>query len=400
MKLSKLATSMKPSPTLFLVAKAKELSSQGHDVISLSVGEPDWPTFSAPSKAGLAAIESGFSKYTAAAGIPELRKAIVKQIKQDLNIDYSEAEVTVATGAKFIIFAALQMLCDAGDEVVFQSPYWVSYPVMTEMAGAKPVVVDCHLNSDFKMKAADLKKTLTNKTKVIILCSPSNPTGLFYTRDELNEIAKVLREYPQVTILSDDIYNRLVLDPQQGIAPHILQVAPDLKERTLIINGVSKSYAMTGWRIGWAVGPKPLVQAMADYQSQTTSSACSISQKAACAAIENSEVDVKKSVQMLIERKKSALEKIKTLPLVSAIEPQGAFYLWLDIRKTFGKSYEGEVIKDSKTLCGIFLEKFFVAAVPGVEFGAEGFMRLSFAIETPRMLEALSRFEKLLKALS
>jgi aspartate aminotransferase len=396
--LSKRALSLKPSPTLALVAKAKELSSKGHDVISLSVGEPDWPTFAIPSEAGIAAIKSGFSKYTLAAGIPELREAICKQVKTDINVEYKISQVTVSTGAKFVLFAAFQMLFNEGDEVIIPAPYWVSYPVMAELAGGVPVIVDCGADVNFKLSAAQLEKAITKKTKALVLCSPSNPTGLVYSKQELTAIAEVLKKHPHVVMISDDIYNRLMLT-EGTFAPHILQVAPELKERTLLINGVSKTYAMTGWRIGWALGPQALITAMADYQSQSTSSACSISQKAALEAIKHCDGDVEKSVGVLKERLNSTLKSLENVPLVRAVKPEGAFYVWLDISKTFGKSFEGKKIENSRDFATLLLEKYFVAAVPGLEFGTEGYMRLSFAIETPRMVKAIDRMKTLINEL-
>lgn len=396
--LSQRALSMKPSPTLQLVAKAKELSSKGHDVIALSVGEPDWPTFSAASQVGIAAINEGFSKYTPANGIPELREAICEQIRKEHGFEYTANQVTVGTGAKFVLFAAFQMLCNEGDEVIIPSPYWVSYPVMVELAQGKSVIIACGPETNFKVTPALLEKTLTPKTKAFVFASPSNPTGIAYTKEEIKALAEVFKKHPNVVIISDDIYNHLMFGSCK-VAPHILEVAPELKDRVLIVNGVSKSYAMTGWRIGWALGPAPLIKCMADYQSQSTSSACSISQKAALAAIKNCDPDVVKANEMLKGRLESALETLKTIPLIHAIRPDGAFYLWLDISKTLGKKYDSQVIASSRDFASILLEKYFVAAVPGVEFGVEGFMRISFAIETERMNEALKRIKDMIQKL-
>lgn len=397
--LSKRALSMKPSPTLQLVAKAKELSSKGHDVIALSVGEPDWPTFGAASQVGIAAINEGFSKYTPANGIPELREAIADQVRREHGLEYTANQVTVGTGAKFILFAAFQMLCDQGDEVIIPSPYWVSYPVMVELADGKSVIIDCGPETNFKVTPALLEKAITPKTKAFVFASPSNPTGIAYSKEELQALAEVFKKHPHVVIISDDIYNHLMFGACK-VAPHILEVAPELKDRVVIVNGVSKSYAMTGWRIGWALGPAALIKSMADYQSQSTSSACSISQKAALAAIKNCDADVAKANTMLKARLDSALDNISTIPMIKAIRPDGAFYLWLDISQTIGKKFEGQTINSSRDFAGILLEKYFVAAVPGVEFGVEGCMRISFAIETERMVEALKRMRDMISKLS
>ena len=397
--LSQRALSMKPSPTLQLVAKAKELSSKGHDVISLSVGEPDWHTFSAAAQAGIAAINEGFSKYTPANGIVELREAICEQIRKEHGFEYSANQVTVGTGAKFILFAAFQMLCNEGDEVIIPSPYWVSYPVMVELAQGKSVIVDCGPETNFKLTPALLEKAITPKTKAFVFASPSNPTGIAYTKEELSALATVFKKHPHVVIISDDIYNHLMFGTTP-VAPHILDVAPELKDRVLIVNGVSKSYAMTGWRIGWALGPAPLIKCMADYQSKSTSSASSISQKAALAAIKNSDKDLDKANAMLKNRLEKAMEHLQTLPMVKPVRPDGAFYLWLDISQTIGKSFHGTKIESSREFASILLEKYYVAAVPGVEFGVEGFMRISFAIETERMIEAIKRMKDMISQLN
>ena len=280
MVLSQKAQKLKTSPTLFLVAKAKELQAQGHDVISLTVGEPDWPTYSAAAEAGISAIKSGFTKYTAAQGTVELRKAIIHRTKEDLNQDYNLSEVTVTSGAKYAIFAALQVLCDPADEVIIHSPYWVSYPAMVELADGIPKIITCTEKNNFKLTAEELEKNINKNTKVFLFCSPSNPTGFVYTTDELQKLAQVLLKYPRVHIITDDMYHRLMFDGSKR-APHILDVAGDLKNRTIIINGASKAYAMTGWRVGWALGPKPIIQALGDYASQSTGAPCSVSQAAA-----------------------------------------------------------------------------------------------------------------------
>lgn len=264
--LSKRALKLKPSPTLALVAKAKELEKKGHDIISLTVGEPDWPTFEAASVAGIEAIQKGITKYTAAGGTVELRKSISERTKKDLNQDYSVQEIAVTGGAKFSIFAALQVLCDSGDEVLIPSPYWVSYPMMAELADATPRLVTCNEDVHFKLTAESLRKNLNENTKVFLFCSPSNPTGFIYSKEELKKLSEVLKDYPRVVIISDDIYHRLMFDGEYR-APHILDVAPELKSRTVLINGGSKAYSMTGWRIGWAIGPQKIIQAIADYAS-------------------------------------------------------------------------------------------------------------------------------------
>lgn len=397
--LSKRAQNLKTSPTLALVAKAKDLAAQGNDVISLTVGEPDWPTFKAPSLAGIEAIEKGNTKYTPANGTPELRKAIAKKVKEELGLDYHFNEVTVASGAKFVVFTALQMLCDPGDEVIISAPYWVSYPTMAELADAKPVIVNCGPEDHYKLTARKLQDAITAKTKVLLYCSPSNPTGLIYTREELLEIAEVLRQFPRVHVISDDMYNRLMFDGSR-VAPHLLQVAPDLRDRVVFVNGGSKAYSMTGWRIGWGLGPQKIIKAMADYQSQATGSPSSIAQAAALKALESCEPDIERVIKDLLKRRARGLESLKKISSFHVSPPDGAFYFWVDIRDCLGKSFRGRPVETSKDFCDILLDTFFVATVPGIECGAEGYMRLSFAIESDRFDQAVERMQTFISELS
>lgn len=397
-QLSKRAQKLKPSPTLFLVAKAKELAAQGHDVLSLTVGEPDWETFEAPAKAGIEAIEKGITKYTAASGTIELRKAIGKKIKDELGLEYTPKQISVASGAKYSIFAALQAICSPGDEVIIATPYWVSYPTMVELADGVPKIVECGESENFKMTPEKLESAITSKTKAFLFCSPSNPTGLFYSKAELDALARVLRKNPQVAIISDDIYNRLVFDGTL-VAPHILQVAPDLKDRTILINGGSKAYSMTGWRIGWAAGPENVINSMADYQSQSTGSPSSISQYALQVALAKCEADIAHVVRTLVQRKNFGMNLFKKIPEFKVAEPNGAFYYWVDISACLGKSFNGRTVETSKDFCGILLEEFFVATVPGSECGTEGYMRLSFAVSEQTMQQALDRMKKFIEQL-
>lgn len=392
--LSKRALNLKPSPTLTLVAKAKELQSKGHDVISLTVGEPDWATFKKPSDAGIEAIQKNITKYTPANGTLELRKRIADNAKKEFGVEYAPTQVTVGSGAKFIIFAALQMLCNPGDEVIIHSPFWVSYPTMVELADGVPVIVTCGEKENYKLTPAQLEKAITPKTKAFLFCSPSNPTGLMYTKQELQAFAEVFRKHPHVVILSDDIYNRLVFSPADrvnGVAPHLLHVAPDLKERLVSINGGSKSFSMTGWRIGWAMGPQKLITAMADYQSQSTGSASSISQHAVLTALTECDADIEETNKTLLDRKQKAMKELSRVKGFKLSDPPGAFYLWVDIKAYLGKKFDGVVIENDKMFGGILLEKYFVATVPGIECGNEGYLRLSFATSVEKMKAAVDR---------
>lgn len=396
--LSKKAQKLKTSPTLFLVSKAKELEAKGHDVISLTVGEPDWPTYPMAAEAGIEAIRVGFTKYTAAQGTIELRKAILQRTKLDLNLDYTIQEVTVTSGAKFAIFAALQVLCDPQDEVIIHSPYWVSYPAMAELADAVPRIITCTEKDNFKLTAEALEKNITAKTKVFLFCSPSNPTGFVYTAAELTALSEVLRRNPRVHIITDDMYHRLMFDGSKR-APHILDVALDLKDRTIVINGGSKAYSMTGWRIGWAMGPQKIIKALGDYASQSTGAPCSISQAAVLPALIDGEPNIENTNKILKQRLAIALETFKSIPEFKVFEPQGAFYLWVDIQKVLGKSFDGVKVDSSQEFGRILLEKFFVSTVPGEEFGNPGYLRLSFAIESERMVEAIGRIKDLVHQL-
>ncbi len=390
--LSERAKSLKPSPTLALAAKAKELKAEGKDVISLSVGEPDWDTFQSIKRVGIEAIESGCTKYSPANGLPELRSAIAKQTNSDFGMDYNPNDVTVTTGGKFVIFSALQVLCNPQDEVIIPAPYWVSYPTMVELADGLPRVVLCDKASGFKLTPKLLRENINEKTKILILNSPSNPTGCMYTEAELKALSEVLLEHPKIVILSDDIYNRLVFNGE-GLAPHILKVEPRLKDRTLVLNGASKTYSMTGWRVGWAVGPNEIISAMTKFQSQSVSCACTFSQKATLQAIENGTKELEEAKRLLKFRRDFVYEQINTLPNIKSAEPEGAFYVWPDISFYLGKQFKGKKLKTSRDFCQALLEDQMVAAVPGIEFGLDGYLRISYALNEDRMSEAIKRIE-------
>lgn len=390
--LSEKAKSLKPSPTLQLAAKAKELKAEGHDVISLSVGEPDWDTFDSIKKAGVEALQSGQTKYTPSNGLPELRNAIAEQFKKDVGLEYAPDQVTVSSGAKFIIFSALQMICDPGDEVVIAAPYWVSYPTMVELAGGMPRVVICDKSSDFKLTPELLKEAISKKTKAVILNSPSNPVGNMYSLEEFQALGEVLKEHPEIVVLSDDIYNRLVFN-EKGLAPNLLEACPELQSRTIVVNGPSKTYSMTGWRLGWALGPKEIISAMTKYQSQSVSCAAGFTQVAVAHAIKNSDDELKQALVKLKERRDFVYNKLSEVEGVAVNPPEGAFYIWPDISSFIGKSYEGNKIKSSKDFSAFLLEDQMVVAVPGIEFGLDGYLRISYALSEDRMTQAIDRIK-------
>ncbi len=390
---------LKPSPTLALAAKAKLLKSQGFDIVSLTVGEPDWPTYSQAKEAGKKAIDENKTLYTPASGIAELKKEVAQLMSEQLRVSIQDSEVTVGSGAKFIIFAAFAAILDPDDEVIIPSPYWVSYPTMVELAGGKAHIVDCGAETNFKITAEQLKKSITPKTKALLLNSPSNPTGAEYTIDELKSLAEVLKQNPHIVIISDDIYNQLSFT-HAGLSPHILHVAPELKSRCVSINGMSKAYAMTGWRIGWASGPESIIKAMGNFQSQTTGAPSSISQWASVAALKYCSEDVKKSLVALEERKKYFLELLSNVQGMSIFQPDGAFYLWVDVSSWVGKTYQNRPLLDSRMISEKLLEDEKLAVVPGLEFGVEGYLRLSFATRKEDLKKAADRFIHFVSQLS
>lgn len=397
-QLAKRAQLLKPSPILMLAARAGEMKAAGKDVISLSIGEPDWGTYERIKRAAIDSIQKGQTKYTPPAGIPELRKAIAAQATGDFGLSFEPAEVTVSSGAKFVLFAALQALVDPGDEVILVAPFWASYTTMVELADGVPRIAICEEETEFKLTPAILRQAITPKSKVLLLNSPSNPTGKIYSREELAALAAVLREHPRIAVISDDIYNRLCFT--EKLAPHLLHVAPDLRSRVIALNGASKSYAMTGWRLGWAVGPKAVITAMSNYQSQSVSCASATSQYGALEGILHADGDVAATVAVLQDKRDFLLAELAKIPGLKTVVPEGAFYLWVGIKPYLGKSLAGKVLHGSADLCGALLEEKLVAAVPGAEFGVEGYLRLSYAIDKEKGREAVQRLGAFLAELN
>lgn len=396
--LSKRVQLSKPSPILMMAARAGELKAEGHDVISLTIGEPDWDTYENIKEVAIAAIRSGKTKYTPSNGIPELRNVIAQQVSNDLDLAYEPSQVTVSSGAKFVLFSSLQAMVDPGDEVILVAPFWASYTTMVELAGGIPRIVVCDRKSDFKLTPELLQSGITSKSKVLLLNSPSNPTGKVYSREDLLAIAEVLRKNPKIAIISDDIYNRLSFN--EKVAPHILHVAPDLRDRVIILNGASKSYAMTGWRLGWALGPKAVIAAMSSYQSQSVSCATAVSQYAAVEAIKNSEKSVAATVEKLRDRRDFLICEIEKIPGLEVARPEGAFYLWVNVSKYLGKSLNGKKLPTSSELAKALLDEKMVAVVPGIEFGLDGYFRLSYALEKEQGRIAVERMKAFFNALN
>jgi aspartate aminotransferase len=395
--ISRRASSIQPSPTLAITARAKALVAQGVDVVSFGAGEPDFDTPVHVKQAAIAAIEAGFSKYTATPGIPELRRAIAAKHERENGLRYEESEVIASVGAKHAIYNALQALVDDGDEVLIPAPYWASYPDMVRLAGGVPVIVETRVEDGFVPSAEAVRAKLTDRTVAIVLNSPSNPTGAVWSRDALSEIAQVLEGHT-CAIISDDIYEHLIYTGEPFA--NILNVAPQLRDRTLVINGLSKSFAMTGWRLGWAAGPKPIVAAMQKIQDQSTSNPTSFVQKAAVAALTGGNECVEQMRVKFDERRKYVHARLSAIPGVECPPIGGAFYAFPDVRALCAKQFKGAAVGSDMRLAEILIDDYRVAVVPGTPFGAPGFMRLSFATSMEQLERGLDRIEACARALA
>jgi aspartate aminotransferase len=390
--ISQRAKNLSPSETLKISAKAKELIRQGKSVISLSAGEPDFKTPKHICEAAIKAIEEGFHGYTMNTGTPELREAISNKLKRDNGLDVSPSDIVVSNGAKQSIGFTLLATIDPGDEVIIPSPYWVSYPEMVKLAEGVPVILKTSIEHNYKLQPKDLDNLITDKTKAVILCSPSNPTGSMYSADELRTIAEIIRKYPDVLVLSDEIYEYIVFE---GDHTGILQVAPDLKNRTVVINGFSKGFAMTGWRLGYLAGPLEIASAVAKIQSQETSAPSSISQKAGEAAYTGSMDDVLEMRKAFKERRNYVVNALLEIPGLKCFMPSGAFYVFPDCSAYLGKKTPvGNPVNTSTDLCIFLLEKHGVAAVPGDAFGEPEGFRISYAVSMDQLKEAIKRLKK------
>lgn len=389
---------IKPSATLKLVAKAIELKSKGIDILSLSVGEPDFDTPDNIKNAAIRAINEGKTKYTAADGILALKDAIIKKFQRDNQLSYVREQITVGCGGKQVIFNCFLATINPGDEVIIPAPYWVSYPDMVMIARGKPVFVQTREQDNFKLNAKDFAAKITHKTKWLILNSPSNPSGQIYSKEELFEIVQILRKYTQILILSDDIYENLVYDNKFY---NIASIAPDIKDRVLIVNGVSKTYAMTGWRIGYGAGSQEIIKKMTILQSQSTSNACSISQYAALEALTGDQNFIEESKKLFKERRNLAHKLLNNIPGITCQLSGGAFYLFVNCSKFLGmKSKNDKTIETDKDFCEYLLEDSAVAVVPGSEFGIPGYFRFSYAVSNDIIIEAIRRISESCKNLN
>lgn len=393
MELSKRVKALSPSSTLAISAKAKELRDQGHDVIGLGVGEPDFNTPDYIIKAAKEAMDQGLTKYTPAGGIIEFKQAIIDKFKKDNRLEYQPNEIIVTAGAKYALFALFQVLLDENDEVIIPTPYWVSYPEHVKLAGGKPVFVEGLEKNNFKITKEQLEAAISPKTKAVIINSPSNPTGMMYSKEELQQLGEVCLQH-NVQIISDEIYEKLIYTEEKHVS--IASLSDALKQQTVVINGVSKSHAMTGWRIGYAAGASDIISAMTNHASHSTSNPTSIAQYAALAAYENSEEDSKINIEMkkvFSERLNTFYDQITKIPGITCVKPKGAFYIFPNVQ-------------EAANLCGFnsvddwvtaLLEKEKVALVPGAGFGAPENVRLSYATSMDLLEEAAKRINRFVR---
>jgi len=390
---------IQPSPTIAVTMKARDLKAAGRDVIGLGAGEPDFDTPESIKAAAMEAIRRGDTKYTNVDGTAELKKAVAAKFERENRIAYKPEEVTVASGGKQVIYNAMVATLNPGDEVIIPAPYWVSYPDIVLLCEGKPVFVACHEKNGFKMQPADLEKAITPKSKWIILNSPSNPTGAAYTRDELKAITDVLVRHPQVWVLTDDMYEHLVYDNFVFTTP--VQIEPRLRDRTLTMNGVSKAYCMTGWRIGYAAGPVALIKAIAKVQSQSTSNPCSISQAAAVAALNGPQDFIPKHNAVFKERRDLVVGMLNKATGITCHKPEGAFYVYPSCAGTIGKKTpDGKVIGSDDDFVTYLLESEGVAAVQGSAFGLSPYFRISYATSTEALKDACTRIQRACAKLS
>ncbi|HAV08325.1 MAG TPA: aspartate aminotransferase [Rhodobacteraceae bacterium] len=390
---------VKPSPTIAVSSLAMELKAQGRDIISLGAGEPDFPTPANIAAAGIRAIEEGKTRYTAVDGIPELKKAICAKFKRENGLEYTPAQITVGTGGKQVLYNAFMATLNPGDEVIIPAPYWVSYPDMVLLASGTPVIVPASLETNFKITPAQLEASITPQTKWFLFNSPSNPTGAGYSRAELKALTDVLLRHPHVWVMTDDMYEHLAYDDFKFCTP--AEVEPALYDRTLTVNGVSKAYAMTGWRIGYAGGPKDLIAAMRMIQSQSTSNPCSISQWATVEALNGTQDFIAPNALMFARRRDLVVSALNAIPGITCPNPEGAFYVYPSIAGLIGKtSGAGKKIANDEDFATALLEETGVAVVFGSAFGLSPNFRISYATSEEELAEACTRIASFCKALT
>ena len=390
-KLSARVQAVKPSPTLAITARAASLRAEGKDVIGLGAGEPDFDTPDHIKAAAIEAINSGKTKYTAVDGTASLKQAIINKFKRDNGFDYAAEQILVSVGGKQSFYNLAQAILDAGDEVIIPAPYWVSYPDMTLLADGVPVVVECGAETQFKITPEQLASAITPKTRLFVINSPSNPTGMAYSKDELAALGEVLRQHPHVLIATDDMYEHILWDA--GSFVNILNACPDLTDRTMVLNGVSKAYSMTGWRIGYAAGPANIIKAMKKIQSQSTSNPTSISQYAAEAALNGSQQCIADMMVHFKQRHDYVVDRLNKMPGVNCLSTDGTFYVFPSVTGLID-AIDG--VNDDLELAEYLIEKAGVALVPGSAFGSPGFARISIATSMENLSNALDRIEKVI----
>ncbi|MFL2853292.1 MAG: pyridoxal phosphate-dependent aminotransferase [Candidatus Pelagibacter sp.] len=389
---------IKPSPTIAVTQKAKELKAAGKDVIGLGAGEPDFDTPDNIKKAAIDAIKAGDTKYTAVDGTKDLKEAIVKKFKRENNLNYTTDQVTVGAGGKHVIYNLMMATLNKGDEVIIPAPYWVSYPDIVLLAGANPIVIECSEEQGFKLSAKDLEAKITNNTKWLVLNSPSNPTGACYTEIEIKNLSQVLRRNPHVNILSDDIYEHITYE---GFKFFTIAQIPEIKNKVVTMNGVSKSYAMTGWRIGYAAGDKEIIKAIAKIQSQSTTNPSSISQAAAVEALNGKQDFIPIRAKAFQERRDFVVNSLNAIDGISCLKPDGAFYVFPNCKKLIGKKdKEGKKIQNDTDFVQSLLENFGIAVVQGSAFGLEGFFRISYATSMENLEKAMNKIKEFCESLN
>ncbi len=396
MNLSTRVQAIKPSPTLAVTARAAKLKAEGKDIIGLGAGEPDFDTPQHIKDAAIAAINKGFTKYTAVGGTPSLKSAVIAKFKRDNGLDYTAKQILVSCGGKQSFFNLALAVINPGDEVIIPAPYWVSYPDIVIIAEGKPVIVEAGIEQGFKMTPAQLSAAITPKTKMVVINSPSNPSGAVYTLEDLQALGDILRKHPNILIATDDMYEHIALTDAKFV--NILDACPDLYSRTMVLNGVSKAYAMTGWRIGYAAGPENIITAMENVQSQSTSNPTSISQVAAEAALNGDQGCIAPMLKAFRERHLFVVNELNKIPGLSCLMAGGAFYAFPDARIAIETLYKKGVIKEKTDIAfsEYLLVEAGVAVVPGSAFGSEGYMRLSFATSMDNLKKALERIAKVL----
>jgi len=395
MNLSHRVSSITESVTLGISARAKEMKSEGIDIIDLSVGEPDFDTPDIIKDAAIDAIKAGFTKYTPSSGIPQLKKAIVAKLKKDNNLDYLPSEIIVSAGAKHSIFNSIQALCNPGDEVIVPTPYWVSYPEQIKLSEAKCVFAETSEKNNFRLKAKDILDKISRKTKVAIINSPNNPTGAVYEPKELKELAQIAVK-KNIFMISDEIYEKLIYDGGKHVS--IASFGKEIRNLTVVINGVSKAYAMTGWRIGFAAAPAYLIKLMAQMQGHITSNPSSISQYAAVAAYEKADPFISKMAKEFESRRNYLIKALNNIPHIKCYNPDGAFYALPNISRLIGRKYEENPIKDPMSLCELLLNKANIAVVPGEAFGSSEHLRISYATSMENLKKSMERLGDFVKA--